>query len=233
MTWLSSPLPFCFYLTRLSEIIAPTHTILLLIGFGICVPLIGLSGLSLLDHSLKGDLVIGTLMSNFMPPAISIVYASAIIAAVLTTANSSLLSCSMCFTRDFYYGFINRNASNQQLIWVSRCFIAVASLICFIIAKFAPSIIALMLIVYTLASLAAVPMILGLFWKKPGPTAAFWSIILGSITVIIWQILGQPFGIHIALVGLPVSIITFILGTYFGKKPTEEQQSIVGAPLKE
>jgi hypothetical protein len=24
LTWLSSPLPFCFYLTRLSEIIAPT-----------------------------------------------------------------------------------------------------------------------------------------------------------------------------------------------------------------
>ena len=203
------------------------YTILLTVGFAICVPLIGLSGISLLQGDVAGDQVIGTLLNRFMPAGLSLLYASAIISAVLTTANSSLLSSSMCFTQDFYHGIIKKDAKDRELIWVSRGFIIAGAVVSYIIAKFAPSIISLLLIVYTLGSTVAVPMIAGLFWKRPGSTAGFWSIVLGGLAVIIWQILGQPFGIHIALVGLPVTIITYIILAFFGTQATEEEKELV------
>ncbi|BFL46357.1 sodium:solute symporter [Lactonifactor longoviformis] len=203
------------------------YTILLTIGFGICVPMIGLSGISLLQGDIAGDQVIGTLLDQFMPAGLALLYAAAIISAVLTSANSSLLSASMCFTQDFYYGIFKKDADDKKLIVVSKVFIILGAALSYIIAKFAPSIISLLLIVYTLGSAVAVPMIVGLFWKRPGASAGFWSIVFGGASIIIWQILGQPFGIHIALVGIPVAVIVYVVLAFVGKEATEEQKKLV------
>ena len=40
----------------------------------------------------------------------------------------------------------------------------------------------------------------------------------GLITAIIWQVLSHPFGLHPIMIGLPVSLIVFILASQINHK---------------
>ena len=42
-------------------------------------------------------------------------------------------------------------------------------------------------------------------------------------------LLGTPGDIHVAVIGLPMAAVGYILGTIFGKKPTAEQLEAVRA----
>ena len=63
--------------------------------------------------------------------------------------------------------------------------------------------------------------------SSKGSTAANLSLILGIVSVIVWLALGTPGDIHVAIIGLPMAAIGYILGTVFGKKPTPEQLEVV------
>lgn len=53
---------------------------------------------------------------------------------------------------------------------------------------------------------------------KATKNAGVYSIIVGSITVIIWQILDAPFGILPVVFGSVCGVITFMLVTYVESK---------------
>ena len=66
------------------------------------------------------------------------------------------------------------------------------------------------------------------------------ELLLGKITedvykrqVIIWLLLGTPFGIHVAIVGLPMAGLGYLIGMAVGDKPTEAQlKAIADAGMK-
>ena len=91
------------------------------------------------------------------------------------------------------------------------------------------TIISMMFVTYTINSLIAIPLFGGLYTKKPGSTAANLSLILGIVSVIVWLLLGTPGDIHVAVIGLPMAAVGYILGTIFGKKPTAGQLEAVRA----
>lgn len=201
--------------------------VLQLIGFGIFIPIIGLSANILLDGVTMSDSVIGTLIDNYMPAAIGMVYVAAIISAVLTTANSSLLSASICVSNDIYYQFVKKNASDKERVLVSRVAMAVIILLGLLLTTQFTTIISMMFVTYTINALIAIPLFGGLYSKKPGSTAANMALILGIISVIMWEVLGEPLGIHVAIIGLPMAGIGYMLGCAFGKKPTVEQLEVI------
>ena len=66
-----------------------------------------------------------------------------------------------------------------------------------------------------------------------GALAANLSLILGAASVIIWLLLGTPFGIHVAIVGLPMAGLGYLIGMAVGDKPTEAQlKAIADAGMK-
>ena len=69
--------------------------------------------------------------------------------------------------------------------------------------------------------------------EKGGALAANLSLILGAASVIIWLLLGTPFGIHVAIVGLPMAGLGYLIGMAVGDKPTEAQlKAITDAGMK-
>ncbi len=59
---------------------------------------------------------------------------------------------------------------------------------------------------------------LGLAVPKATINAGKVSIIVGSITVVIWQILGEPFGILAIVFGCGCGLISFLLVNYMEHK---------------
>lgn len=197
------------------------------LGFGVFIPIIGLSGNVLLADTVVGDSAIGTMIDMYMPGIIALVYVAAIVSAVLTTANSSLLSASICVTNDIYAGMIRKNATEKEKLIVSKLAIVAFVLLALVLTTQFTTIISMMFVTYTINALIAIPLFGGLYSRKPGSTAANLSLILGIVSVIVWLALGTPGDIHVAIIGLPMAAIGYILGTVFGKKPTPEQLEVV------
>lgn len=204
-----------------------TYVICITFAFAFCVPIIGLSAIPLLGDGVPGDAVIGTMLSKFMSPAVSCVYVAAIVSAVLTTANSSLLSASICITHDLYKNIINPGANDKTQLFVSKTAIVILTIIALFITQYFSTIISMMFVTYTINALIAIPLFAGLYSKRGGATAAKLSLGLGIVSVLIWVLLGSPFGIHVAVVGLPTALVGYILGMIFGAKPTPEQMAVV------
>ena len=101
------------------------------------------------------------------------------------------------------------------------------ALIALVITQYFTTIISMMFVTYTINALIAISLFAGLYSKKGGSTAANLSLGLGIASVLIWLLLGPPFEIHVAIIGLPVAGIGYLIGILVGKKPTEAQMAVV------
>lgn len=60
---------------------------------------------------------------------------------------------------------------------------------------------------------------LGLYWKRANKTGALASMILGVSTYCVSMAVGfKPFGLHQIVIGITVSLIAFVVGSFFEKK---------------
>src|SRR3546814_8131835 len=75
------------------------------------------------------------LASLLFNPWIAGVLLSAILAAVMSTLSCQLLVCSSVMTQDFYHGFLRKNASQKELVWVGRLSVAIIALIALWLAR--------------------------------------------------------------------------------------------------
>lgn len=203
------------------------YVIFITLAFAVFVPIIGMSANVLLENETISDSVIGTMLNLYMSPVISCIYVAAIVSAVLTTANSSLLSASICITHDIYGRIIRKDATDRQQLAVSKIAIVSLTLIALVITQYFTTIISMMFVTYTINALIAISLFAGLYSKKGGSTAANLSLGLGIASVLIWLLLGTPFEIHVAIIGLPVAGIGYLIGILVGKKPTEAQMAVV------
>ncbi|MFB6345776.1 MAG: sodium/proline symporter, partial [bacterium] len=99
--------------------------------------LAGMLGLQLLDDPLSGaetEKVFIHLTEFLLHPAVAGVVLAAILAAIMSTADSQLLVASAAVAEDLYSGFLNNNASRRKLLWVGRLAVIGISLTAYAIA---------------------------------------------------------------------------------------------------
>ena len=107
----------------------------------------------------------------------------------MSTIDSQLLVCSSALTSDFYKGVVRPDASDKELVWISRLAVVVVSLIGLYIAR-DPKSQVLSLVSYAWAGLGAGfgPVImLSLTDRKLNIKGAVSGMIVGALTVIIWK----------------------------------------------
>ena len=128
------------------------------------------------------------LSSSLMPALIVGVILAAILAAIMSTADSQLLVTSSAVTNDMFRIF-KKNASEKTLMWISRGTVIVVAVIAYLIALDQNSTV-MGLVSYAWAGLGAAfgpVMILSLFWKRMTMPGAVAGIIIGGVSVVIWE----------------------------------------------
>lgn len=131
----------------------------------------------------------------FNPWIVGIVL-SAILAAVMSTLSAQLLMCSAAITEDFYKGFIRKNASSIELVWVGRAMVLIIAVIAIAIAQ-DPNSKVMGLVSYAWAGFGAAfgpVIILSLFNRNISSKAALWGMLSGAVTVVVWKPLIQYLG---------------------------------------
>ena len=128
------------------------------------------------------------LSSSLLPALIAGIILSAILAAIMSTADSQLLVTSSAVTNDMFKLF-KKEASEKTLMWISRGTVILVAVIAYVIALDENSSV-MGLVSYAWAGLVAAfgpAMLLSLFWKKMTIQGAVAGIITGGAAVIIWE----------------------------------------------
>jgi SSS family solute:Na+ symporter/sodium/proline symporter len=126
-----------------------------------------------------------------LPALMGALLLGAVFAKVVSTASNFLFSPATNLVNDIYVRYIAPDASNKQVLIVSR--LAVALLGCWALyqAIYAPSILEKMLWAYTIYSAALTPVILAAFyWKRVTAWGAVAAIAAGTVVTLVWDLPG-------------------------------------------
>ncbi len=171
------------------------------------------------------ETVFMVLVNALAVPLIAGLLLAAILAAIMSTADSQLLVTSSAITKDFYKVWLRKGASEQELVWFSRRTVVYVAIIAYLIGL-DPDSSVLRLVAYAWGGFGATfgPLIiLSLCWKRMTFKGALGGIIVGGTTVILWkQLQGGIFDLYEIVPGFVFSVITIIVVSLLDKKPAPE-----------
>ena len=187
----------------------------------------------------KQSLIFVELARDVFPAFVAGILLAAIIAASMSTADSQLLVAASSFASDLYKPIVRKNASNKEMLWVSRLIVLVIAVVAFFIAsskgKAAQAIMDLVSNAWGIFGAAFGPaVLLSLFWKRFTYKGAVAGILVGAAVDMLWLWLPVSGGLTLtALTGIYEIIPGFIIGaiaavvvTLIDKAPSEEVEAI-------
>ena len=166
--------------------------------------------------------------TDLMPPLLAGLAMAGILAATISSSDSYLLIAASAFAKNIFQGLIKKNASDKQVMWVSRITLLVVALIAMIIAMDEDS------IIFTIVSFAWAGfgatfgplMVFSLFWKRINRPGAIAGMVGGAAMVFIWKLLVRPMGgllnIYELLPAFIVSSILIVVVSLLTAPPSKE-----------
>ncbi|MCA3985480.1 sodium/proline symporter PutP [Vibrio vulnificus] len=160
-----------------------------------------------------GEKIFMLLVNTVFHPVIAGILLAAILAAVMSTADSQLLVSSSALAEDFYKQVIKPDASSQEIVMVGRIGVVVISIIALILAM-TPDSSVLGLVSYAWAGFGAAfgpAVVLSLYWKGMNRNGALAGILIGGITIVVCkQLTGGWFDVYEIVPGIIFSTIAIV-----------------------
>ena len=123
-----------------------------------------------------------------MPAVIVGFLFSGIISATMSSADSDLLGAGSIFGNDIFKQYINKDASDKQVMKVTQITMVIVGAFSLVVAMNATSIIDLLMFSFTLRAAGAFfPYVVGHYWKKASASGAIASLTVGSVVSVIFE----------------------------------------------
>ncbi|MDM8100702.1 MULTISPECIES: sodium:solute symporter family protein [Oceanobacillus] len=147
-----------------------------------------------------------------------------IVAAIISTADSVLLTLSSVISKDIYARYINKSASDKKQILVGKLTGVALVIILLLIAWYPPATLyRIFILKFELLIQIAPAFLLGLYWKQLHRHALFIGMLAGTIIASVMAFTGQqPLGIASGLWGLAVNFMLCVGLSFFLKVPKSE-----------
>lgn len=176
------------------------------------IPVIAFSARAMFPEIDPGMALIAT--TTVIPVWIGGVLLAAAAAFIITTGSSYLLSACTNLSQDLYSEFINPDASDQRVFWLTRGLVVVLGVFAFILGQYFPTILEVQMYSYTAYGAVITPPLLATFLMRDRLTKAggLTGMIVGAIIAISWDtILGSPFGLDAVIIAAPVAAVLIVL----------------------
>jgi sodium/proline symporter len=162
------------------------------------------------------DNVFPAMVVKLFHPIVGGIFIAAIIAAIMSTADSFLLVSGVTISRDFYQRYINPEATHAQLIRVSRWATLVVGVAGLVLAISYPKGV-MSMGAYVFGTVAAgffVPLYFGFFWRRANKLGGCLAIVVGFLGTFVFTYWKAFPKIHPIIIGIILSAIAYIIGTY-------------------
>ncbi|KYY74038.1 sodium/proline symporter PutP [Vibrio parahaemolyticus] len=161
-----------------------------------------------------GEKIFMLLVNTVFHPVVAGILLAAILAAVMSTADSQLLVSSSALAEDFYKQVIKPDASSEEVVMIGRVGVIVISLIALFLAM-TPDSSVLGLVSYAWAGFGAAfgpAVVLSLYWSGMNRNGALAGILVGGVTIVVWkQLTGGWFDVYEIVPGIIFSTLAIVL----------------------
>ena len=205
--------------------IAMVWMVLVLFG-SVATGLVGIAYFA--DNPLENpETVFIALSQQLFNPWVAGIIIAAVLSAIMSTVDSQLLVSSSVISEDFYRVFVRPQASENELLMVSRGAVVAIALLAMVIASDRESRV-LDLVSYAWAGFGAAfgPVIVfSLFWRSMTAASAIAGMIVGAITVVVWSNLtGGLFDLYEIVPGFALASVVIVIVTML--KPASDSQAL-------
>ncbi len=205
--------------------LAVTAQGIVLLAFAFVPTLLGMASRVLHPDLSARELALPTLLTTDLPAWAGSIGLAAIVSAEISSADAILFMLSTSLSKDLYRRFLRPQASDREMLRVSRWAAAGGGALGVLIAVFSQSVVDTSVIFYSFLTLSlSVPIIAGLMSKRGGVAEAIAAIVAGvlaAVSVQLW-LYGKlaAFNPFLVLLGLGVSGIAFwaVLGLRRGRR---------------
>ncbi len=195
--------------------------------------LVGILAILILPGLDDPEMAIFQVAGKLLPAAVTGLVMAAIMAAIMSTADSLLLQTGSIASRDIYERFINPNASERQMVMVSRGLVMAIAVIGYVVALVEPpTVFGIVIFATSVLGSAFLPAyVCAVWWKKANTPGALASMIVGASVAFVWEYAGlvTTTQLHPMLTGLVSSTITMIVVSLATQKSSPVPAHILDA----
>lgn len=208
-----------------------TVWVLISLGAAVAIGIVGRNVFptELLTYSESENIFI-VLSTNLLPSLLAGFVMAGILAATISSSDSYLLIAASAFSKNIYQHLIKKDATDKQVMNVSRIILIVISLLGVIIALDEKSVIFTM-VSFAWAGFGATfgPIIIfSLFWKRTNKQGAIAGMLSGGTMVFVWKLILKPmggiFGVYELLPAFIISCIFIYIMSLMTQPPSKEIQ---------
>ena len=193
---------------------------------------IGIAGRELFPTALttksESESIFVLLSESFLPPILAGLVMAGILAATISSSDSYLLIAASAFAKNIFQGIAKKNATDKQVMTMSRITLLVIAAIAVVIALDKDSVI-FNIVSFAWAGFGATfgpLMLFSLFWKRTTRWGAVAGMVGGAAMVFIWKLviskLGGAFAIYELLPAFIFSSICIVVVSMLTPKPSKE-----------
>ncbi|ELY81954.1 na /proline symporter [Natrinema gari JCM 14663] len=179
------------------------------------VPLIAFASRAMFPALDPGMALIAT--TTTLPTWVGGLLLAAATAFIITTGSSYLLSACTNLSQDLYKGFINPDAPDERIFWLTRVLVVVLGLFAFVLGQYFPTILEVQMYSYTAYGAAITPPLLSIFLFRDRLTkiGGLTGMVAGAVLAVSWDtVLGSPYGLDAVIVAAPIGCVLIMLVSY-------------------
>ncbi len=193
--------------------------------------IVGILAILILPEISDPELAIFEVAQKLLPAAVTGIVMAAIMAAIMSTADSLLLQTGSIAARDLYERFIDPNASEKRMVLVSRLMVlAIGGAGYFVALLQPPTVFQVVIFVTSVLGSAFFPAyVCAVWWRKANTPGALTSIIAGASVSFVWQLVGleTASGLHPMVAGLLASTSAMIVVSLVTQKSHPVPQKVL------
>ena len=223
---------------KLSRRVAVVWVVIAMLA-AIAVGVVGrsITGLNYLSNADAENIFIDT-ATRFLPPLLAGLVCAGILAASISSSDSYLLISASALSQNIFGGILKKNATEKQILWVSRATLVGMTILAMVIAWNSNStIFGITSFAWAGFGAAFGPLMLfSLFWKRTTYAGAIAGMVSGAAMVFFWKLvmnpLGGVWGIYCLLPAFILSCLVIVVVSLLTKAPGAEIEEDFAAVQK-
>ena len=187
----------------------------------------GVNGIASIQNIEKADQIIPMILQRGMNPFLASIFIAGIVAAGMSTIDGILVATTGAVTRDIYQKIINKDATDETVMKLSKVVTVIIGIIVICFGVFQPgSIFEINLFAFSGMAIFVVPILFGIYWKKATAKGAIASVIVGIISLLLFtlnpSVKALAMGFHALFPTTIIASIVMIVVSKFTETPPQE-----------
>ena len=187
----------------------------------------GVNGIASIQNIEKADQIIPMILQRGMNPFLASICIAGLVAAGMSTSDGILVTTTGAVTRDIYQKIINKDATDESVMKMSKVVTVIIGIIVICFGVFQPgSIFEINLFAFSGMAIFVVPILFGIYWKKATAKGAIAAVIVGIISLFLFtlnpSVKALAMGFHALFPTTIIASIVMIVVSKFTETPPQE-----------